>query len=327
MDSSLSELKDVEEAISFFKNIFKQITLAIGKNIFGNYEVIQFTLIAFLSEGHVLLEGVPGIGKTSLVHAFSQILSLEYNRIQFTPDIMPADIIGTKIFQQKTHEVQFEKGPIFTNILLADEINRTSPKIQSALLQAMQEKEVTVGGKTYALPRPFNVIATQNPIEMEGTFPLPEAQLDRFFLKIEMDFPSEKNLIEIVKNKQKSTSVEKITSKDIARMRNIISHVKVADVLYEYAARIIINTHPNKSNIAIVKKYVEHGASPRGMQSLILGSQVRALSQGRIHVNYEDIDFICKPVLIHRIITNFQGEAEGISSFGILQKILENAKK
>lgn len=327
MQTEFTTIEDVEQFIHNFKNNFNAISQQISQYIVGNKDIISNLLIAFFSGGHVLLEGVPGVGKTSLVQSLSNTLSLQYKRVQFTPDIMPADIIGTKIFQQATQNIEFEKGPIFTNILLADEINRTSPKVQSALLQAMQEKQVTVGGVDYDLPQPFHVIATQNPIEMEGTYPLPEAQLDRFFFKLHMEYPSLKELIAIVRPTTQQTHNFHITNATLRDMAKSIFHVKIADELYEYAAKIVINSHPQNSELNYVKQYVDHGTSPRGMQALISGSQVRALSQGRIHVNREDIEQIAIPALNHRILVNFHAQAEGISSFDILQKLLENAKK
>ncbi|WP_372364686.1 AAA family ATPase [Candidatus Uabimicrobium sp. HlEnr_7] len=327
MQTEFTTVEDVEKLIQNFTDNFNAISMQISQYIIGNKEIIHNLLIAFFSGGHVLLEGVPGVGKTSLVHALSNTLSLQYGRVQFTPDIMPADIIGTKIFQQKTQNIQFEKGPIFTNILLADEINRTSPKVQSALLQAMQEKQVTVGGANYDLPQPFHVVATQNPIEMEGTYPLPEAQLDRFFFKLHMEYPSLEELIAIVRPTSNKQQKFNISAETLNTMAKSISCVKIATPLYEYAAKIVINSNPQKSNVDYVKQYVDHGSSPRGMQAIISGAQVRALSSGRIHVNREDIETVTTAALNHRIMVNFRAQAEGISSFDVLQKLLENAKK
>ncbi|MGB9856648.1 MAG: AAA family ATPase [Dictyoglomaceae bacterium] len=313
-----------------FTSITHNIQEEINKVIVGYQEIITYTLIALLCGGHVLLEGVPGLGKTLMVKTLSEVLDLKFSRIQFTPDLMPADITGTNIIitdEQNHKQFKFQEGPIFTNILLADEINRATPKTQSALLEAMQEGNVTSGGKVYPLPKPFFVLATQNPIEMEGTYPLPEAQMDRFFFKLELKYPKREELLEII---DRTTNVDMPKVKKIANdtiieeLKRMVRMVPISHVVKDYAVRIVLATQPD-SGIApdIVKKYVKYGASPRGAQAIILGAKALALWEGRSNVSFKDIRKVVLPSLRHRIILSFEGEAEGITIDRIIKEILD----
>jgi len=313
-----------------FTDVIGKIRGEIGKVIVGYDEIIDLILISLLSGGHVLLEGVPGIGKTLIVKTLSEIIDLKFSRVQFTPDLMPADITGTNIIledEEGRKHFKFQEGPIFANIILADEINRATPKTQSALLEAMQEGNVTSGGKVYPLPKPFFVLATQNPIEMEGTYPLPEAQLDRFFFKLILTYPGKEELLEII---ERTTNIEMPTVSKVAdgrtieELKKIVRSVPVSQVVKDYTVRIILATHP-ETNFATekVKKYVKYGASPRGAQALILGAKALSLFEGRSNVSFKDIRNVVFPALRHRIILSFEGEAEGISPDEILKDILE----
>lgn len=304
----------------------------IGKGIIGQKEIIDNVLIAIFSGGNVLLEGMPGLGKTQLVKTISKVLNLKFSRIQFTPDLMPADVVGTNLIvkENDSTKFKFEEGPVFTNLLLADEINRATPKTQSALLEAMGEKSVTVGKITYNMPKPFMVLATQNPIEQEGTYPLPEAQLDRFQFKVKVDFPSLDELSKIMdltlgKEEEKINSV--LNDKEILEMKEAIKEIPMADAVKEYALKIILATHPEvKEGHELSKKYVEVGASPRAAQGLISGAKVKAVMEGRYNVSFDDIKYIAYPVLRHRIILNFEGITEGITEEYIIEKILEDLR-
>ena len=304
----------------------------IGKGIIGQKEIIDNVLIAIFSGGNVLLEGMPGLGKTQLVKTISKVLNLKFSRIQFTPDLMPADVVGTNLIvkENDSTKFKFEEGPVFTNLLLADEINRATPKTQSALLEAMGEKSVTVGKITYNMPKPFMVLATQNPIEQEGTYPLPEAQLDRFQFKVKVDFPSLDELSKIMdltlgKEEEKINSV--LNDKEILEMKETIKEIPMADAVKEYALKIILATHPEvKGGHELSKKYVEVGASPRAAQGLISGAKVKAVMEGRYNVSFDDIKYIAYPVLRHRIILNFEGITEGITEEYIIEKILEDLR-
>lgn len=301
----------------------------INKVIVGQKNIIDQVLIALFARGHVLLEGVPGLGKTLLVRTIGDVLDLQFSRIQFTPDLMPADIVGTNIIMEKNgnRHFTFQKGPIFANIILADEINRATPKTQSALLEAMQERSVTVFGTTHKLKEPIFVLATQNPIEMEGTYPLPEAQLDRFFFKLKVEYPRFSELQEIVDRTtgkvtpkpQKVMDAEKIIKiQDLIREVPISSHVK------DYATRLVFATHPNSEFAPeIIKKNVRYGSSPRGAQTLVLAGKMRALLDGRYNVSFEDIKEVAHPALRHRIILSFEGEASGIEVDDLITKVLE----
>ena len=310
----------------------KECKEEIGKGIIGQKEIIDNVLIAIFSGGNVLLEGMPGLGKTQLVKTISKVLNLKFSRIQFTPDLMPADVVGTNLIvkENDSTKFKFEEGPVFTNLLLADEINRATPKTQSALLEAMGEKSVTVGKVKYAMPKPFMVLATQNPIEQEGTYPLPEAQLDRFQFKVKVDFPSLDELSKIIdltlgKEEEEINSV--LNDKEILEMKEAIKEIPIADAVKEYALKIILATHPEvKEGHELSKKYVEVGASPRAAQGLISGAKVKAVMEGRYNVSFDDIKYIAYPVLRHRIILNFEGITEGITEEYIIEKILEDLR-
>lgn len=304
----------------------------ISKGIIGQKDTIRNVLIAIFAEGNVLLEGMPGMGKTQLVKTIGKVLDLKFSRIQFTPDLMPADVVGTNIVVKENDNTvfKFEKGPVFTNLLLADEINRATPKTQSALLEAMGEKTVTVGKKTYEMPKPFMVLATQNPIEQEGTYPLPEAQLDRFLFKLNVEFPTLDELKEIMDLTLTNKSLELtnvLEGNEIVELRNIIKEIKIAEPVKEYALKLILATHPELENGAdIAKRYVEAGAGPRAAQGIIAGAKVRAVMEGRLNVSFEDIKELAYPVLRHRIILNFDAITEGLNEETIISKILEDLK-
>lgn len=317
-----------------FTDVVGKIKKEVSKVIVGYDEIIDLTIIALLSGGHVLLEGVPGIGKTLLVKTLSEILNLKFSRIQFTPDLMPADITGTNIIVEDENgrkHFRFQEGPIFANIILADEINRATPKTQSALLEAMQEGSVTSGGNIYLLPKPFFVMATQNPIEMEGTYPLPEAQLDRFFFKLILTPPGEEELLEIIERTTnvEIPKVEKVADGNtIEALKQLVRSVPISKAVKEYAVRIVLATHPeSKYATEKVKKYVKYGSSPRGAQALILGAKALSLFENRANVSFKDIRKVAIPALRHRIILSFEGEAEGITPDEIIQNILEEMRE
>lgn len=302
----------------------------LEKVIVGHREVIEGVLIALLCGGHVLLEGVPGLGKTLLVKSLGRVLNLQFSRIQFTPDLMPADIIGTNVVMEDEggrKYFEFQRGPIFAQIILADEINRATPKTQSALLEAMQEQSVTVAGILHRLDTPFIVLATQNPIEMEGTYPLPEAQLDRFFLKLNVTFPSVRQLEEIVDRTTQLDRVELhniLDGERINEMKEFIRSIPVATHVKNYAVRLVLATHPDSPYASdLTKRYVLYGSSPRGAQSLVLGGKVKALLDGRYSVSFEDIRSVAIPGLRHRVILNFEGSAAGVEQTNIVAEILE----
>ncbi len=320
--------------IEKFTALKKGLSKEIEKVIIGQKEVIEKLLIALLAKGHCIIIGVPGLAKTLLVKAIAQSLDLTFNRIQFTPDLMPSDITGSDIIEE-THtgkrEFKFIQGPIFTNIVLADEINRTPPKTQSALLQAMQEKIVTINGKTYPIDLPFFVLATQNPIEQEGTYPLPEAQLDRFLFSINIDYPDEKAEKEIAKKDttEKLKLIKKIIKKkELLEIQSIVESVPVSDYVLDYAVKLIRLTRPEKSNpITYVNDFVEWGAGPRAAQYLVLSAKVKTLLDGRFALSRDDINFVANNILSHRIITNFNAEAEGIKPANIISEIIKYLKK
>ncbi len=316
---------DIEE----FVDKARQIEAEIARVMVGQKQIIRHSLIALLAGGNVLLEGVPGLGKTMLVKTLSQVLSLEFKRIQFTPDLMPADIVGTSIISEDAEgrrAFQFQAGPVFANIVLADEINRATPKTQSALLEAMQERTVTAGGKTRNLPDPFFVLATQNPLEMEGTYPLPEAQTDRFLFKLLVEFPGEEELAAIISRDMGSDpgDLERIASgEEVLAMQDIATGVPVAERVNQRIVKLILASHPDSSYAPeMIKKYVRYGASPRAGQALIASSRVRALIEGRYNVAFADIEELAYPVLRHRIILNFEGEAEGIKIDDLIGELL-----
>jgi len=312
---------------------FEGLRAEVEKVIVGHREIINHVLIGMFAGGHVLLEGVPGLGKTLLIKTLAEGLELSFSRIQFTPDLMPADIIGTNIIVEDADgrkHFQFQQGPIFAHILLADEINRATPKTQSALLEGMQEASVTVGGISRPLPSPFFVLATQNPIEMEGTYPLPEAQLDRFLLKLRVRYPAIEELNTIIDRttQARPVSVDRVMSGErVLAFRELIREVPIADHVRALASTIIMATHPLWEHAPeVARRFVRYGASPRGAQALVLGAKVRALAEGRFNVSVEDLKALVAPALRHRIILNFEGEAEGIDVDTLVAQIVESAE-
>jgi len=319
-----------KQKLDDFRQDFHRLRDEISKVIVGQHEILDDTLIALIAGGHVLLEGVPGLGKTLTVRTLADALHLEFHRIQFTPDLMPADLIGTNIIAENEDgrkRFEFQKGPIFANVLLADEINRSTPKTQSALLEAMQEHSVTVAGVTHRLSEPFFVMATQNPLEMEGTYPLPEAQLDRFFCKLLVKYPSISDLETILDRTTESAKpkAEAVLSGDrILEMSQVARQIPIADQVRRYGIAIVVATHPDQELAAEpTKRYVRYGSSPRGLQALILGAKIRAILDSRFHVARQDLRDMAKPVLRHRLILNFEGQAEGISADDVVQKIID----
>ncbi|QDU03428.1 ATPase family associated with various cellular activities (AAA) [Gimesia chilikensis] len=313
-----------------FKKVFNEVRSEVGRMIIGQERVVESTLYALFCGGNVLLEGVPGLGKTELVKALSRVLDLHFQRIQFTPDLMPADIIGTNIMstdETGTYRFEFRKGPIFTQLLLADEINRASPKTQSALLETMQEGTVTAGGTQYRLDQPFFVMATQNPIEQEGTYPLPEAQLDRFMFKINVPFPNRDELNTIVQQtilKQPVELTKLLNSSQILELRSVLEKVVVVEPIRDYAIRLVLSTHPGTDFATDeVRRFIHWGASPRAAQSLVKAARVRALSEGRAHVAFEDIRYFANEVLQHRVLLNYDGQAENIKVTDLITKICQ----
>jgi len=307
----------------------------LRKVIVGQQEAVRQVLIALFAGGHVLLEGVPGLGKTLLVRTLGDVLSLRFNRIQFTPDLMPADIVGTTIVSEDLdgrRALRFQAGPVFANIVLADEINRATPKTQSALLEAMQEQTVSAGEATRPLPRPFFVLATQNPLEMEGTYPLPEAQLDRFLFKVLVPFPRHAELEQILQRTIRDTGPETqphavAGAEDVLRMLRVAREVIIAPHLATYAVRLVLATHPNEAAApAAVKQYVRHGASPRGLQALVAGAQVRALLEDRFNVSRDDLQAVALPAFRHRLILGFEAQADGITPERLITDVLSGVQ-
>jgi len=315
--------KDDVEAVDALREKYNIFTKEVNKAIFGQEQVIKEVLMTIFSGGHALLVGVPGLAKTMLINTISEILGLEYKRIQFTPDLMPSDIIGTEILD-KNREFKFLKGPIFANIILADEINRTPPKTQAALLEAMQEKAVTANGKTYKLDEPFFVLATQNPIEQEGTYPLPEAQLDRFMFNIVLDYPSFEEEIQIVENTTIGKTVELdqvISGEEILYFQQLLRRVPINESVLEYAVNLAYKTRPNREKShELTNKYISWGAGPRASQYLVVAAKTHAVLSGKYSPDIEDVQTVAIPVLRHRIIRNFKAEAAGYS----IEKLIEN---
>lgn len=322
-----------EKQFTLFQENYQKLLNEIQKVIVGQEDVIQQILICLFTHGHILLEGVPGLGKTKLIKTLSKVLNLNFSRIQFTPDLMPADILGTNIFMngvQGGKSFEFIKGPIFSNIVLADEINRATPKTQSALLEAMQEGFVTISGEKYKLEEPFLVLATQNPIEMEGTFPLPEAQLDRFFFKVKISYPGTDELLQIV---ERTTELDQqelsmvVDHEAIMTMRATVKKILITEAVKKYAINLVLATHPdNDDSPDITKKCIRYGSSPRGIQSLIMAAKVRALLDKRYNVSFEDISSLAFPALRHRIVLNFEGQVKGLDSDKIIAEIIKSVK-
>ena len=323
-----------EKDVQFFSEKSKKVLSEIGKDLVGQSQVVEDAVIAMIAGGNVLLEGVPGVGKTRLVRSMGRAFNLPFSRIQFTPDLMPADVTGTNIIEkdeQGRNRLVFQKGPIFSSIILADEINRATPKTQSALLEAMQEHTVTAGGTTYTMEEPFFVLATQNPIEQDGTYPLPEAQMDRFMFKLTVGFPSMEELISIVDMTQKSMDEHAeavLTGSDLLSMRAAAKEILVVEDVMRYAMQLVANTHPElKESSDYVKKYLRIGASPRAAQALITAGKVRALMAGRYNVSYEDIATLAYPVLRHRIKPSFAAITEKLTADDLIEHILSETKK
>ena len=318
-----------------FSETVQAIEREVRNVIVGQHEVVRSVLICILAERHALLEGVPGLGKTMLIRTMADALDLKFSRIQFTPDMQPADITGTDILEDsedgRTKVRRFQPGPVFANLVLADEINRATPKTQSAMLEAMQEKTVTIANRSYPLEAPFFVLATQNPLEMEGTYPLPEAQLDRFMFKINVLYPSVDELIAIM---DRTTGAETPSASKVADGKQVIAlgklalNTPIARHVSEFVARLIVATHPDDASAPeIVKQYVRYGASPRGAQALILGGKIHALLEGRFNVSFEDIEAVAAPALRHRILLNFEGMAEGIAPDAVIAEVVKSLPK
>ena len=316
----MDNVKLLEELVNKRENFYAEV----NKVIVGQRDVLEYIFIALLCKGHVLLEGVPGLGKTLLIKTLSDVMDLSFNRIQFTPDLMPSDIIGSEILDH-SREFRFIKGPIFSNIILADEINRTPPKTQSALLEAMQEKSITNAGKSYKLEDPFFVLATQNPIEQEGTYPLPEAQLDRFMFNVVLDYPSYEEELEVVK---KTTTIQDIKLdtimqvSDILKYQELIRKIPVPDNVLEYIVSLVLRTRPDLNNQNDVTKYIDWGAGPRASQYMLLAAKCHAAIHGKYSPDIEDVRAVAKPVLRHRIVRNYKAEAEGVGLNEIIERLL-----
>ncbi len=322
----MTQYKSDVEAMEALQGAYKNLTAEIGKAIVGQDLVVKNVLISIFSHGHCLLIGVPGLAKTLLVNSISDALGLSYNRIQFTPDLMPSDIIGTEILNDQ-RQFQFVKGPLFANIVLADEINRTPPKTQAALLEAMQEEAVTTGGVRHELPHPFFVLATQNPIEQEGTYPLPEAQLDRFMFNVWLDYPSyqeELNVVKLTTTDKKVKLSPVLTGEEILYFQQLIRRIPVPENVYEYAVKLATSTRPNtEMATAKVNEYVNWGAGPRASQYLIIGAKTHAAINGKFSPDIADVKAVAEPILRHRIVRNYKAEAEGITVEDIIAELVK----
>ncbi|HWA77129.1 MAG TPA: MoxR family ATPase [Polyangiaceae bacterium] len=330
----MSESESVRREVETFQRQIGSLREEIGRVIVGYRDVIDGVLSCMLAGSHALLEGVPGLGKTMLVRTMAQVLGLEFKRIQFTPDLMPADIIGTVVLDETAdgkHVFEFRRGPVFANLVLADEINRATPKTQSALLEAMQEHHVTVGRTTHTIEEPYFVLATQNPLEMEGTYPLPEAQLDRFFFKLEVPFPSREDLHTILERttSDNETALKPVvTRSEMLAMQALVRRVPAAEHVRDYAIRVLQATHPTGEGApSSVKRFVRTGASPRGVQAMLLAAKVRALFEGRFAAAIEDVKASARPALRHRILLSFEGEAEGVRPDTLIGDILDSLPK
>ena len=323
-----------EEAISQFRETYAAIRAEIGRVMVGQDSIVEGTLNAIFAGGHVLLEGVPGLGKTLLVRTLGEVLDLSFSRVQFTPDLMPADILGTNLVMESPdgrRQFQFQKGPIFAHLVLADEINRATPKTQSAMLEAMQERQVTAGGEVRPLPQPFFVLATQNPIDQEGTYPLPDAQLDRFFFKLIVGYPTAEELTEVLNRTTEGVKVtpnKMLDGAGLAELQRLVRQVPIGTHVKDYAVRLVLATHPKTGTaLPITNQYLRFGSSPRGGQVLVLAAKVRALTQGRFNVSYDDIAAVAASALRHRLIVNFEAEAEGITTDHVIQQILKDVPR
>ena len=329
----MEEVAEIKQRMERARRSFDELKAEMARMIVGHEELIEQVFIALICGGHCLLEGVPGLGKTLMVRSLGEILSLSFSRIQFTPDLMPADITGTNVLTDDPSGrkvFEFQRGPVFAHIVLADEINRATPKTQSALLEAMQEQSVTVGGKVHRLENPFMVLATQNPIEMEGTYPLPEAQVDRFFFKLLLQYPSREELARIADLTTAAAPAplhEVVDAAGILQIRQWVRDVPLADRVKDYAVRLVLSTHPQRGpsdeGVKVAQKFVLYGSSPRGLQSLILAAKARSLLAGRPNVSFEDIRVMLLPSLRHRLILNLEADAEGVSAEKIISEVLE----
>ncbi len=321
-------------AVAKLREARSRVREEMAKVVVGQDDIIEAMLVGLLSRGHILLHGVPGLGKTKMARTLARTLDMEFRRIQFTPDLMPSDITGTDVIQEDEgtgrHQLQFVRGPVFTNFLLADEINRTPPKTQSALLQAMQEGEVSAGRETYQLKPPFFVVATQNPIEMEGTYPLPEAQVDRFMFSLKIKYPTLAEEIKIIKGTTSQTEgnpLAVLTAEEVVRLQELVRGVPIDDSVIEFAARLVSATRPGEGpNVDGVHKYITYGASPRASQFLVLGGKARAILAGRYHVDFADIRALATPVLRHRLVLNFHARADNLDTDTIVERLLKFVK-
>jgi MoxR-like ATPase len=325
---------NTETQIQVFRDTYAALRAEIGQVIVGQDEIVDGTLTAIFAGGHVLLEGVPGLGKTLLVRTLGEVLELSFSRIQFTPDLMPADILGTNLVMETPdgrRAFEFQRGPVFAHLILADEINRATPKTQSALLEAMQERQVTAGGELRRLPEPFFVLATQNPIDQEGTYPLPEAQLDRFFFKLLVGYPSAAELTEVLNRTTENLQplVRRVLQRDqLLELQRLVRQVPVASHVKDYAVRLVLATHPKTPTaVPVATQFLRFGSSPRGAQTLLLGAKVRALAQGRFNVSFEDVQAVALPALRHRLILNFEAEAEGVTTDQIISRVLQEVPR